>query len=694
MAAMPQLEEFSNAPGHPLQNAVAQQIALISALYFGRQDSVLAILGDSPQGTILKFKHNPTSFDPSYVVIKQGNDTFVTFAGTVNGPQWVTHLTGAIGVDCDWQDGITVHALHQFFSRKIRTNDLATVVPAPGPGERVLLSGHSYGGSVAQWIGNQLVHECGDPDRVQVLTVAAPKLMTAGYTGPAPSVFQRVCNPYDAVPHLPPALLSLARVNRTPIRMIKLKGFKWKHYGQRWELRHDGIMRATDSVENDWIKFPIPMAPFVPGESDYLLNHLIEGYSKRIRKVLPPEENLSERFRNLMVAMRALEDQDPPSVGPPPPPIGSITTPSEQDRRLFGGSGAIITNDDLSNLRAIASIGVGTSRFPRNIAGLFGGTGPMASGTWKISLIINNGKYGRSMSFYRKAGSGETPQQTAEAAVALAQKYSVLLGNNTLAPNIPFKNLGSPLIEFIRVTDAFEPRLGDLIVNRDGDLRFMGPRAGYPADVLTTALSMRMRGVSGTGDTAVVSHSNLMIVGQPDSCVSSGHYEGPSINIVTAAATQSWDAFARDFVAWLVTQGYGYIGINHKTADKVAANFGLSPEGLLQFDVTAHGFVTGDVVVLKSTDRPEFHRSARVIKITDNEIALAGKKYLDGTPMPTRGKVYKIRNANGTRVGDFFTYTAPMLGFQTPLQLQVRKKNPGRQFVAASFSKRPRRATL
>lgn len=683
MAETLPLEEFSNKPGHPLIRAALQQIALITALYDNRRDQAEELLGTPAEASIIKWKHNPGSFDPSYCVIRQGRDTFLVMAGTVNGFQWGIHFLGSPGADYDLDEGVTAHAAHQLFARKMRDQDLAGVVTAPAANERLFLAGHSYGGSICQWLANHYVGACQDPERVQLMTFGAPKLLTAGYKGPAPAVYQRICHATDLVPWLPPGSVSLMRPRRAIERLVKMKGFQWYQYGQRWELFPGDRMEAVGSLENYLPSFPLPSEGF------YQADHIAETYSRNLRQQFGDPRALSPRTANLVRIAADIEGAPIPPEQLPPPPPEAYTTPAEQNAKWFRGVPVLGSPSDVSTLRASASWAAGLSVSTRNIGGSSAGMVLMPSGIWKISLMVNNGKYGRSVSFHKSTGSMPLVEVVDEAK-SIAQVWAGLLGNAANQSGSSAKGLGSPMIEFIRITDAIDTRYGTVVINQDGDSKYFGPQRSKEADFLGVALSLRMPGETTAGAGAT-SYAALAVSGQPDDVIKAGAYRGDQIQVTGFNGfTGTWDALLKKTLEELIKRGYGFVGRTPAEPDKVVSQFEFSAEGALVCTITAHGYDHNDVVVLKSANEPGFNGTYRIKRIDANSFLLLGKLYPNDLLRPTYGKVYRVRHANGQRIAAFYKYVVPHGGFQTPMQVQVRKRNPGRQFFPASFS--PRRA--
>lgn len=90
-----------------------------------------------------------------------------------------------------------------------------TGVLAQNPGMPVIVAGHSLGGALVSMLAVQLSQASGLKNALQVLTLASPApgddAFAAYYNGNVPAT-QRIWNPWDLVPHAPPACLGFSQV--------------------------------------------------------------------------------------------------------------------------------------------------------------------------------------------------------------------------------------------------------------------------------------------------------------------------------------------------------------------------------------------------------------------------------------------------------------------------------------------------
>ena len=200
-----------------------------------------------------------------------------------------------------------------------------------------------------------------------------------------------------------------------------------------------------------------------------------------------------------------LQDSDPG-----PALIGNITTSNfttPPDLNLLGWGSATagpVTPGNINQVQAFCGTIVNVNRGPSG--NMFGN--PLEelmsspSGYWRVTLYINNGTTGVGESHVLSSTASFTAVKAA--ALQLAKIRSALLGNNTSGLiSTSVKAPPSPMIEFIRIADALNPRNALTFAVTDPDSAF-----GYSsittnsAEELHRAFALRLPGTTPRGPAA------------------------------------------------------------------------------------------------------------------------------------------------------------------------------------------------
>lgn len=246
------------APGNGTPDPVAasQSLALILAMYYDRRDLAQSLIG--ADGSILLWDHRPTSWPPSVVVIRQGTTYHVAMTGTQNfDPQALKHIAGSF-VRAGLPSGhpangqwVGVWADVWAEVRPLITDPLDTVT--------IRLSGHSYGGAVAQ-IGAQTLTEDGSVRAVSVCGFGTAKSITTGYAGGIPPTFLWASY-QDPVPNIPDGSEVLAWTGSWVVPVIwQALLTRWDTYGTPVPLGPDGTI-GTGGVAPDPLPAYVSVGP-------------------------------------------------------------------------------------------------------------------------------------------------------------------------------------------------------------------------------------------------------------------------------------------------------------------------------------------------------------------------------------------------------------------------------------------------
>jgi hypothetical protein len=678
------LAPFFDDAGDVNQIALIEQLNLISYLYEDDRPGMETYLGKVDGGAIAYYDGTKQTLPPQVCVINKDQQWYIVIAGTTNFKQWLGNFLGVMGLRYD--DGSYINA-HMYFlheMNRIWYEVLPTVMPRFGPGTRVAISGHSMGGAVGYLLANRFMNESRGTNIVDLITFAAPKSLQGGYLGREARFYARIVNEGDIVPYTPPNSAVWSFFTRVD-RFSWLDGLdKWVHYGQRYFIDPTGTFKATASPENSFVEANLP------DSDDPASPHRWPGYLKSLMAVIDkqPQDSFTPDMISRINDARSRMSMVLKETFLPFPLKSTYADPAALNSALGFQTGGPVTAANINSLLGLSAVPVNLLVPTRNIGPSPGPGGTVASGLWKITLFVNNGKWGRSFSSCWGAGGATTLSAALAKGKDLAFKYAALFGNNFKTFQATEKGIAAPLVEFLRATDAMAPRQGRLVALETERGNFSGWPGDqqYAADTLSTSLSLRMPGIAGAG-AGVLSYANMIITGQPDDCVLDGIYDGTEVTIpTTAARSGSWDDLAVEFLKYLVANSFGFMGRDPAQADQPVESFAITTDGKLSMVITAHGYDKGDVIALKGFDVRGYPKKVR-IDVPDANTIVTRAKVNTTLALPKVGTVFRVRGADGTRYIVFYKYQDPPEGYLTPLQFQVKVKKPGRQFLPVSFSK-------
>jgi len=309
------------------------------------------------------------------------------------------------------------------------------------------------------------------------------------------------------------------------------------------------------------------------------------------------------------------------------------------------------------------------------------------SGFWKLTALTNNGTYGRSTSVvYKNSGSISDAITVGK---TWCNKLSNLYGATYANGSFTGKNLGTPVIEWMRVSDAQNPRISQL-VSLGGSYN-----AGYPtnggnsaADVLSTALSIKVVGLNSI-DNATTSRSSHQITGQPDNAVQVGAYVGS----ISMTLTQTLDNLIADYLNYLCAPGsvLGFMGKSVTEPTYGASGFLEQANGTWNLTVANQAYNPGDKIRITKAKARQLNGVWTI-----NSTSAGGILNIQGPSTITAytggASVQRIQLANGVKVNQFYQFQPPLGGWSTPFGIKVTKKNLGRQFLGVVFPHRVKHA--
>ena len=663
--------------------AAYELISIITAVYWDAMNECKNLLINiAPGSTILRWDFDNTRTNPSYAVIKTPEGIILAFAGTVNAEQWIQQFNNINPVFVPaW--GMYLHNFWWTSWQTMRT-DIANAINGDYPMNNLLATGHSLGAGMSALAGINF-NEPTQPQHTWIANFAQPRIGSRETTSTFPHVWARYYEHGDLVTELP--YNSMQYTGRfLPGMQNSAPVFLWWHHGQGISLERDG------HFENN----PLPrIAPLIQPLNAVItgLDHPIGSYEQNLWDacgVAGVQQNVSNlreinlRIKalpnpqgtnlilppNAYINLPALNQQVAPNIEPPPVTLGNLAAVQEvfSDVRTTQGSTGASNNN------------------------IFEFEGNMATQFWKISLFINNSKYGRIESHvWNKAGA--TVSQAKTQAERLIEYRAACLGS-TAGPDFAVKNLGTPMIEFTRISDALQPRISQLYKNSGQP--YFGFGSGSSADFFATALSMRLIGQMIVAPNTV-SNSNLLLVGQMDTAVTAGVFN-PSIS---AGGSRSIGVAIQNYLQFLQdpANNLGYMGTDTTQPNNpVAPSAQNATTGVITCTVPGHGYLNLAKVHLERCNAQGFNGIHSIVNVTTNTFDLADP-YEVGVAIPTRGLCRQIQTGahspaqagDNQRLLQFYQYQ-PALGGAAAVPINVSKKNPGRENLAISFPRRKKKA--
>ena len=264
---MPPLADFGTDAAN--MDAARQQLFLISAVYNDRREDVEAYLGES--GVILAWQRQKTAWPPSWAIIQTAaNKYFVVIEGTTNVSQALQHFWGSFGLSQDDQF-VRNFGPWEVVSTELQES-LAEFLSPPSRNLDLRIAGHSYGGAVAQLLGNHYRRTLGPESDIQVMTFGAPRAVTNQYSGPQPQTYWRIESTNDPVTALPPGETVPVLVDSVLSWFVPSAAAAWQHRGNQVILYPQGNT-----------SLPTPPGPYPPFVTDAVPNaHFLDNYLGRL----------------------------------------------------------------------------------------------------------------------------------------------------------------------------------------------------------------------------------------------------------------------------------------------------------------------------------------------------------------------------------------------------------------------------
>lgn len=663
------ITDFLNSANKPDYDSLLEQCSLIVALGNNQRNIAQEIIDNIGGGTIDYWTWNNDELPPSYFIWHQGNDYSIVFDGSSNWLQ-IYKLAQNSLIDFAVEGYPLVNSFAAWLESEQRIN-IRSRLPINLSGKTLHVSGHSLGAWMS-WLTSLRYVPIMGTTGVQLMTLGMPKLWSANPGNLRPQKLCAAFNQGDPAPYLPPYGVAIM-LPATQNDYISSDSIFWQHYNQVFQIAHP----AGNLIERDPTYFNFfRTSSFI---DPTFASHNMKDYLKWILVGWKANVNSGQNLPNVPIA----------EVLAASPEVQ--TTTAEFDPADYINYGE--ANSLFESVNPNAPLNLGNITRTAYVGGTINGVerrlntniyqqseiNMVASGKWKITMAINNTKYGRLESHVYNGTTNLT--DAFNKASALAAERADLLGCKL--PSTRAKKLTTPCVEFFRISDALNPRISQLYTFADGGF-FPNISTNSSPDFFATAISIRMRGLN-TVDNTTISYANWLCVAQPDSVCEDEVYNGTVI-----LGGKSFDTQLSEWLNYLSSpaNNLGYMGIDTTQTLKICSGFAVNANNQIQFTCTGHGYNDGDKVRLQSADALHWDGTWTIGVINANALVLLKPAPNMGNPLPNFAKVRRIQANTGARFLQFYQYQTPVGGWVTPYNLKISKKNPAREVSTVSFRRR------
>jgi hypothetical protein len=658
---------FRAAAGGINDDAMLEAMTLCAAIYWNDRVNAANALAALGGGQILLWKYQTESMPPSYAVFRIGDDLMICVPGTTNANQMVANILGGWAVVYPGQTGWA----HSFFLSNWQTikADIDAAMPADISHLNTKWVGHSMGGAVSFFGALDYAQRFGSV-RTQYMGFAAAKSLNKDYVGPLPDPCYLVTNNNDGVAYLPPndILCAVRASNNIVTNSVPVT---WTSYKDAYRIDTLGNLTHLGAGGFNFFLNPLLWAGCIDDHMPAQYMIAVENvWDRQMRRLGPGDLVSISRAIRAEPFSQHLDWEIPPG--------NYVSVPATNELVFEGSPTAPLTPTNLDSVEQLSGLVTSTTpRFSPNIQD-FSGDGSMASGLWRITMYINTAAgYGKTESHVWNGGGGSTIAQAVAVSVRLKDQRKKLLGAQ--AATFGF---GTPEIQWIRVSDAVNPRVAALN-NYAGS--GTGPFVATPApsDVISTAITFRLIGTT-SGTPPVSQNVTVAIFGQPDVCVAQEQYQ-PAAILGDGTAI---DTALNRYLNYLVSnaQQLGFMGVSAAQPKQIANAGGFAPTGMWRWTFTAHGYVSGDRVRLSGAALPGWAGVYKVSVVDANTFDIVS--HISGTSIqPKLATFQRIQSASKVKLQDFYRYTGAQ---QTPYT--VKKRNVGKAFTGLSFRHKTRKA--
>ncbi len=624
-------------------------------------------------------------WEPTWSTFRMGTTYYVLVQGTESVMQALLHCSGVA-----YTESLTPQTIVNSQWWKVANAFWDEIKGECNPDsgiERVDLCGHSYGGAVAGLLGLRVKQDF-PALPVSVATFGSPRARGGFWDQTFPETWVQARNRNDVVPNLPPADLT-----------VTFRGLVGSFFGKRSasaQWMHDGRPVLLDGDGFFQVGFDEPAISrqaFASGPTAWETAHWIMSYRTNLQGfpglVIPPLDIPPEQY---------WQQKNAEATPAPLTPDTSVSGWYDRVNRLFWSedSGPITPANVTSWETTALSASVAGVRPPAN-KGVFQGAATMAvaSNFTRVTFCINDGTYGRTESHV--ANRTITEPALLDQIYALASARSILLGATRADFTNKLKGPGQPIIEFIKLTDAVQPKIGRLLKVKN--FGYVGPpmTPNFPSDPMYSALSTRLVArlsanvpTSGGEDGRTV-NTTVQLNGICDASIVGTVFDGD----FQRGTPNYWTQLRRYLLTLISTTGpgWGCIGLSSLETKKAIQSVlpVVGPPFQWQFTVPTAAYSSGDRVRITDAN-PVFNGTWEIVKNVNATYSLKNQP-VSGHTAPSTGFMQRVATADKVKSMGWYRYESfqPDGSFPDYPQVSVSKKNPGRQFLGVSFRSRKRR---
>lgn len=660
--------------------AALQQLLLLKALALNKRDAAQIVLNRTGGGEILAWHWLEATWPPSWAMFKQEGTGCLVFNGTTNLPQIAGHLWGATGTPLIGEIDIFTHSVHYKVWQEL-FNQIRDAIPPEGF-DRFLISGHSYGGALAHLtaIATHEGHSLADTATTQLLTFGQPRTFTSGLRT-HPFKYFRVVNGNDPVPILPPVRTALVLgLGKLKFTKFMTHNALWLGYGDPWRTAGGTVFTRNSTDGNSTLD------DLHNWSTQFFPDHFLDNYMISTQGWLRASKQNSWNYDLVLDTLGYELRNDKPIQNPDVVlPQATYIVAKVANDVYQSTAGSLWTQENLQFTQALVA-GV-TDVTTRTGANKGERRRTMASGYWRCTAFIGNSKNGDSQSVVlnRPLVGSDTIQTIVQLGMNWAHQRALLFGFNGAAGLTVRKDQGCPAITYLRVSDALNPRITKLTSLPLFGFTGFAVADNTAADRLSTSVSFRMYGQRADGLNEFANHC---IVGQPDTVCKAGVYDGANVNLTSV---QTWDGQFRAYITWLTNQAnglWGFMGQSAAQPNRAATGATLNAQGLWQVSVDTTGWAKGDTVLITRANAAGFNGQSKIDIVSPTALVLLTKRIPTDIPAFTFANVRRVTIYGQAKPLQFFQYLLPPAGLTAPMDVFIAKKNLGKEFDPATFTKR------
>lgn len=660
--------------GSPDVTGLYVRAKMVEMLYANDVDGLTHAARQWGNANVRYVNHRPNSWPPSMALIEVDGDWEMLITGTTNVQQVGLHLGGVLGVVQAAPAGILSGSWNLIGSlvwQEALNNGLGNASPG-----FLTITGHSYGAGVAGCLGFQAAARFSS-GRTQILTFGCPRYRGGNIGAAAPGFNVRVVDEQDPVVLLPPQYASAALLSGAVAIVSKRSRLvPWRHVGYRAYLPiGGGIVNSGQDVEE-----PSSLVSWTTNPG--IKAHTISEYARRLLStgfVRWPNDSAEEETQGTpgWNQEQATTNDIPKSDG---------LVPDVANQVYFSTPTGPVSAENIDSWESTyLAIGTPTVDPPANIGSFLGGVSVAPnSGFTKVTFVINNGRYGHAESHVIATGIDNTAIRSYIGIVAGLR--AKLLGNGQTGTGTYIKNSASPQIQFIRLTDAIFPRIGQ-VYDWTGKQYFGFPSVTTPNNAADFgSVSMTIRPQSQLAGNPV-KNTSLQLVFNPDGLYANGEFD-PTF---ASPGQESWVRQMSYFSAYLFTPSGTPWGImsDDPTNPPLQCTNVLSVNGVFTFTFPGATWATGDRVRFARFG-PVFNKTWTLVKVANEQYSLR-KQPVSGHTLPPLGTAIRTQLANGVSTKVFTPYVGVQRTEALDIQVKVAKHNPGKEWLGVSFAHRVRR---